>query len=155
MSDDVEVAQKLNAQRLLQTLNEGILNAPTPAKAAVQVVRLYTVLAPVRAIDGAFEDDWGNVLDGRLQVIVGYPRGLMRLQWTHINAAHEALLNLMERHGMGFQATVPDATEQELASLEANNQGRIQDDALPTGASLETQSHDGLAESEWDDGGDE
>jgi hypothetical protein len=115
--NDVEVAQKLNTARLLQTVNEAILTASNPPYAALQVVRLYTLLAPVRLIDADFEDDWNQVLRGNLPKIVGYYRGLARLRWTHINAAHEVLLRLMERHGMGFQAMLQDEVQNHLDEL--------------------------------------
>ncbi|MCA1810792.1 MAG: hypothetical protein LC623_02140 [Halobacteriales archaeon] len=122
---EVEVAQKLNAQRLVQSCLEQAQAAPTPARACLALVRLYSLLGSLRRLDGAFEEEWRTVLDGRLADVVASRRAWRRLTWNHAAAAQEVLLNLMDRHGMGFQAALQDPLDEEQAQVEAELEGEI------------------------------
>lgn len=125
--DEIEVAQKFNAQRLLQSCLEAAQAAPTPARACLALVRLYTDLSSLRRLDASFEAAWGRVLGGRLVQVVASRRAWRRLTWAHVAAAQEVLMDLMDRHGMGFQAALEDQVERFLATLEAELEGTVAD----------------------------
>jgi hypothetical protein len=116
---EVEVAQKLNAQRLVQSCIEQAQAAATPARSCLALVRLYSLLGSLRRLDAAFEDEWRTVLDGRLVEIVGSRHAWRILTWSHAAAAQEVLLDLMDRHGMGFQAQLADPLQEKQAEVEA------------------------------------
>ena len=116
---EVEVAQKLNAQRLVQSCLEQAQVAATPARACLALVRLYSLLGSLRRLDAAFEDEWRTVLDGRLVELVGSRHAWRILTWSHAAAAQEVLLDLMDRHGMGFQAALADPLDEEQGAAEA------------------------------------
>lgn len=118
MNDEpVEVAQKLNLQRLVQATVDSIHAARTPYAAALAVCRLYTILEPVRLLDDDFPDAWQEILGGRLLAYASSRRGCTRIQWHHVWSAEACLLAVMERHGMGYQAQLNDQVEADYAHL--------------------------------------
>jgi hypothetical protein len=118
-AEAVEVAQKLNLQRLVQATVDSIHAARTPYAAALAVCRLYTVLEPVRLLDDEFPEAWRDILGGRLVAYASSRRGCTRIRWHHVWMAEACLLAVMERHGMGYQAQVNDEVEAGFAHLVA------------------------------------
>jgi hypothetical protein len=114
MSDEpVEVAQRINPVRLIQPLLEAINVAPSHYKAAILVSRLHANLVSLRAIDADFEAEWTAADGDRFLRLVNHPTRWVRIRPRLVQQCHEALLVLMERHGMGFQAALQDPVEYE------------------------------------------
>jgi hypothetical protein len=115
VDEPIEVAQKVNPAPRIQRLLDALDIAPTRPKAALIVARLHASLTPLQ--DSAFEAEWRELLRGRF-VELASKRGTRRhLQWSHIWRAQQILLSMIERHGMGFQALLPDELEQELEAI--------------------------------------
>lgn len=120
MDDEpVEVVQKLNLVKLLQASLERIHSCRTKDTLSIELVRLYTLLAPLRAIDASFEAEWNTVLGGKFVHFVATTVDPHKHSWTVNLRAQEVLMNLMERHGMGFQANLPDPVLKQMAEVEA------------------------------------
>jgi hypothetical protein len=126
MSDDepVEVAQRINPIRLIQPLLESINVAPSHYKAAQLVARLYANLVSLRGIDQDFDAEWAAIDGERFLRLVNHRTRWIRLTPRLVQGAHEALLVLMERHGMGFQAALQDPIEVEAARAQQDFDAR-------------------------------
>jgi hypothetical protein len=143
--DNVEVVQKLNLVKLLQTSLERIHASRTKDVLAVELVRLYTLLSPLRKADATFESDWSTLLDGQFVQLVSTTTNPHAHRWEHLLRAEEMLMDLMERHGMGFQASLPDPVLKELADVEAQLDQLVahsRDEPVPTAADLDDEEDD-------------
>src|ERR1041384_2730650 len=118
---EVEVAQKINPAPIIHRLLDALNIAPTRYKAALVIARLHATLYPLRKDDAKFEQEWKKLLGGRFVEIVSSPDAWLNLHWRHVWRAQEILEDLMERHGMGFEAILPNATEQGIADAVARN----------------------------------
>jgi hypothetical protein len=117
VDEPIEVAQKINPAPIIHRLIDALNIAPTRFKAALIVARIHAALAPLRKADAEFDEEWSQLLGGHFIEIVSSPDAWLDLEWRHIWQAQEILGDLMERHGMGFQALQPDALEEEIAVI--------------------------------------
>lgn len=132
---DVEVAQKLNLVKLLQASIERIHNCRTKPGLAIELVRLHTLLAPLRQIDSTFEREWSTLMGGQfVRHVTSHPSDPYFHRWPDLLRAQELLMALMERHGMGFQASLPDPVLKEMTEVESQLDAGVahaQDDPEP------------------------
>jgi hypothetical protein len=117
MDDPVEVAQKVNPAPRIQRLLDALDIAPTRFKAAILIARLHATLAPLHEQDSQFQAEWGDLLGGRFVDVASKRSARRHIQWSHVWSAQKILLGVMERHGMGFQALLPDELEQEVEAI--------------------------------------
>jgi len=128
---EIEVAQKINPAPIIHRLLDALNAAPNRFKAALVIARLHATLYPLRKGDETFTKDWSALLGGRFIQITSSPDAWLSLRWHHVWRAQEILEDLMERHGMGFEAILPNATEQAVA------------DALARGRQLAARTREG------------
>ena len=118
-----EIVQKVNPVRLIQANLEGINASTHPAQAALHVAKLFLHLKAIRSLDEDFHAIWKAILGGSFMEHAATDSLRLRLSWSDVWRAQEALQDLMERAGMSFQAQLQDPFAQREAQLHARLYG--------------------------------